>query len=1047
MRLPSKAPHSPAVTGRLRVLAQAALFCSLGASAASAADAYFSPIGTDAPGHAIGTDCTLAAPCKTVAKALSFLASNIASGAGPNRNYTLLFDGANGPFYLPATQILTSAHTVASGFTTTFDVYNGTQAAWSGGLDTAGTWTSTTLPSGASGCVSSYLKNLAPLTGANAASYVGVAWINGHRVQEVINPRSGNPWATVPGTAGGADRGFSMFVGPVASLRAGSTSIAVSDLARIGIVGQPIALTNSAGGFLANRNYWILTKSGQTGGGNITVSWSPGGTPITSTVAANIDIQDPVQSENAGDRSSPPGKNTFPYNASQADFHSAYNQTDVKGELADISPALAPVAEVTTSGVVVLNSRMFTITNLFPGVGYRVWNRFEDLGANGYTGELYTDRTTGAIYYTPRTDLGETCASINAKGKAIIPSTLETVVRISSAPADIAAAGGAAGAAVGNMVFKDIIFEHTNTSVFTGVANLAGAVGGFITTVASHNVGALNWAVATVGAKNVTFNAVTMAHFGGSALAISWGSNHDTVENSQLYDAGGALITAGVSPVEFNAFRFNNDASAYGTAAYGPTTPSFNTGSQAVNQDLTGASDCCQTFTNNFIYNGGIVHPGMSCIAIAGWQNFTISHNTMHDCGNYGISASTDVGVTNGPPSFHGTVGAIHSGNSVYYPFFGNSISYNEIYNCGYETTVLGAGVPGGTMSTDFGCLYTSGPQDGDGTNSANSLKISYNKIHDVSSAAYPVLKWNGSAYIVWPHGYDAVLDYNDGNDGNGIIEWNNLFYNRSAAAIGATTWPTRIAMHSGNIRTVRSNNIWAGVFPAGSIIYNTYIPRLEATPNFNIPGPTSNHTYPAGACASTCYIMNKYNIYSATFSGSLTTGNNTPPTCTSGTCKDGGVTWTFVEKLPGAAPYLQDYSNITAWQVTGDAAGTTKDYPFTDAFPTDPEYGQFSSNLYSMAGNALYKISSGHTFAQWQAALGSQGVVEDKGSLYGGPNSPDAPGILPNFVSLATGNFAFNATYAGPGKATACTGTGGVSPACGLGFVPWNYNNVGASQ
>ena len=33
----------------------------------------------------------------------------------------------------------------------------------------------------------------------------------------------------------------------------------------------------------------------------------------------------------------------------------------------------------------------------------------------------------------------------------------------------------------------------------------------------------------------------------------------------------------------------------------------FNTGGQAVNADLTGASDCCQTFTNNFLYDGGIV--------------------------------------------------------------------------------------------------------------------------------------------------------------------------------------------------------------------------------------------------------------------------------------------------------------------------------------------------------------------------------------------------------------------------------------------------------
>ncbi len=159
MSRPGKALRIAAVSGGVGLLSQIALFCALGASAASAADAYFSPAGADVAGFTIGVDCTLAAPCKTVSKALSFLASNIASGAGPNRNYSLAFDGGSGPFRLSSTAILTSGHTVSSGYTTTFDVYNGTQAAWSGGLDTAGTWSSTTLPSGASGCVSTYLAH------------------------------------------------------------------------------------------------------------------------------------------------------------------------------------------------------------------------------------------------------------------------------------------------------------------------------------------------------------------------------------------------------------------------------------------------------------------------------------------------------------------------------------------------------------------------------------------------------------------------------------------------------------------------------------------------------------------------------------------------------------------------------------------------------------------------------------------------------------------------------------------------------------------------
>jgi hypothetical protein len=1033
------------MAGGAGLLMQSALFGSLGAAPAVAADAYFSPAGSDSAGYAIGVDCTYAAPCKTVTKALSFLAGNIASGAGPNRNYSLAFDGGSGPFYLSGTAILTSAHTVSSGYTTTFDVYNGTQAAWSGGLDTAGTWTSTTLPSGASGCVSSYLAHLAPLTELNAKSYVGVAWINGHRVQETINPRSGNPWATVPGYAGNPDRGSQLFVGAEAYFTSGNASIQTNHLEMIGTVGEPIGFNTAAGGLAAHRPYWILTKSGASGGGRITISASPGGAPLTPSIKATVQLEDPVQSGNAGDRSIAPGENVFPYNASVADFATAYNQTDVKGEIAAAEPSLAPVAMVNGKGVVALNSRMFSIQQMIPGNGYRVWNRFEDLGSGGYTGELYTNRTTGLIYYTPRTDLTESCASINATGQAIIPSTLETLVKISSAKADIATSGaGAAGATVGNFVFKHILFEHTNTSVFTGDHVLSGAVGGFVDSVSSHYAGPLNWAVVTIGAKNVTFDTVTMAHFGGSALAIGWGSNHDTVQNSQLYDAGGALITAGAALSYFDSYHYNSDSGYYGTSDFAPSTPSFNTGYFAVNADLTGASDCCQTITNNFLYDGGIVEPAMGCMTLSGWQKFSITHNTMHDCGGFGFTASADVAVSDGSPSFNGIVQGVHSGSTIYYPFYANVFSYNEIFNCGYETTVLGARVPGGAMMNDFGCFYISGPQDGDGTNPANALQITYNKVHDTSAAAYPVN--NEANGVMKPHGVDAILDYHDGNNSNGVVEKYNLFYNRSAAAVGATVYPTRITQHTGNLRTVITNNIFASVFPAGFQIYTDYVPRMDITPNYLVPEPISNHTYTAGDCANPCYVMHNYKIYSSTFSGSLTTGNNTPPTCSGGTCADGGVTWTFVENLPGT-PYLQDYSNITAWKVTSDPTGATNDFVFADAYPTYPQYEQFGGNLYSMTGNYLHTASGSFTFVQWLAETGAQGVLQDSGSLYGASAAPDAPGITPNFVSLDTGNFLFNSTYSGPGTASACGGTGAgtVSPACGLGFVPWDYSNVGA--
>ena len=347
--------------------------------------------------------------------------------------------------------------------------------------------------------MSSYLTHLAPLTGVNAASYVGVAWINGHRVQEVINPRSGNAWATVPGTAGGADRGTTSFVGPTAQFTSGSAN----DQNQRSCAHRPRRPADQ----LPDRSLatssptapiWILTKGGQTGGGTFTIGWTPSGPPVVPTASATIQVEDPVQSQNAGDRSAALGKNGFPFNSSQASFRSAYNQTDVKGEIVNLGPNLAPVA----AGQLELRRRD---PEQQDAVGdehlsrrrYRVWNRFEDLGAQGYAGELYTDRTTGSIYYTPRTDLGETCSTINGKGQAIIPSTLETLLKVSSAPADIATAGvGAAGATVGNFVFKDILFEHTQHLGLHGSSQPHRRRRRlFDDAVTSHYAGPLSWAV------------------------------------------------------------------------------------------------------------------------------------------------------------------------------------------------------------------------------------------------------------------------------------------------------------------------------------------------------------------------------------------------------------------------------------------------------------------------------------------------------------------------------------------------------------------------
>ena len=329
-------------------------------------DAYFSPTGNDAGGNTIGLYCTAAYPCKTVARAFSFLAANVASN--PNRSYALGFDGGNGPFYLSSEIIATPAHTVASGYTTTFGVYNGNTAYWSGGVDTAGTWITTsgvpvggsgaftgtsgadglvTMPSGGTACASNALASYAPLSNSNISYMVGEAWVNGLRTQETQRPVIGSSdLAAMPGTPGGATIGASVHVGPTANIASSNTSIAITDLSQVGNVGDPIAFDTTVGNITAHHPYYIEAKAATTGSGNISISTDPTNlstTIITPSASNSTDpVQDPVQENNEGDWNDTSGQNVFQSNSSYTGVTS-YNQTDVKIWFGS-EPTLVPVA-------------------------------------------------------------------------------------------------------------------------------------------------------------------------------------------------------------------------------------------------------------------------------------------------------------------------------------------------------------------------------------------------------------------------------------------------------------------------------------------------------------------------------------------------------------------------------------------------------------------------------------------------------------------------------------------------------------------------------
>jgi hypothetical protein len=218
--------------------------------------------------------------------------------------------------------------------------------------------------------------------------------------------------------------------------------------------------------------------------------------------------------------------------------------------------------------------------------------------------------------------------------------------------------------------------EHTNISVFTGVySNIAGANGGCIcVTESTHYSSPQNPAIVTIGATNVTFDGDEIAFLGGSAIETAWGSTGTTIKNSKIHDGGGSGITGGSDQGTYNSFRYSS-TNIVQTPIFTASTPQFFEWTAPVNDD-TGASGSGHSYLNNAIYNFGTVNPDGVCISLSGWQNYTIDHNTLHDCGTWGLVAGTAgiaSAVGNAPPSYNGLFACFSRAGTTYCPFFGNT--------------------------------------------------------------------------------------------------------------------------------------------------------------------------------------------------------------------------------------------------------------------------------------------------------------------------------------------------------------------------------------
>jgi len=951
-------------------------------------DAFFIANGTDTGGTTIGTNCTSAAPCQTVNKALAFLKANIAGSPGASHNYALYFQSSGGPFFLAQTELYTTAHTVNSSYTTSFLAYPGQTPVWSSGTDTAGTWSSTTIPNGTStaGCVSTALVSYAPLTTNNVISghphgaaelYAGAIWVNGNRRQENVYPAIGNMWETLPGG------NSQTFPGPTYT-SSGGTSLTISDLSQIGNVGDPISFYNGPYPH-PQIVLWILTKSAPTGSGTITVASAPGGSASTFTSGSGQVADNAWTPNGGGGGRQGYSNNVFTVNESNI---TAYNPQDVYLEVKALSSDSG-------SGVIPAYSISgTTFTGKAHPLGssgaqvYRWRNVFEKMTA----GTIWVNRTTGNLYYIPMP--GETCASINAAGVTYVPR-LNQLLRISNSVADTTIAGGSTGVNVGNLVISGIAFEHNNNELWEQIYGLGGWSGG--TAGGDAPLGAWGTpAIDILGATTVTLNGITVTHLGGSGVRLSNGSFANTVENSTISEAGGYLLLTGMGTSSFADYEDACSSGYSGTTSFGASTSQW---CNSLSGDQTGAHDASNVINNNYIGDNGRVFLGTQCLGVVGWQSDTIKNNTIGNCTSGGFWETGDPMQPTQANEFVALA-----------PQFGNSFIGNLISNVGYEQSVAGVPVAGSSLLSDLAAFYIKQPQDGPGDGSKSGLVMQYNVVKN----------WAGTQSIVG--------DYHDGNSTCGVTEQYNLFANLNTTSVTPATL-YEITQHTGNCRSTISNNIFAAVVRSNW----TFNPAIDA--------PLFNNLYKPGATYGAGYVaVNSNNLYTTSAGGTAASGSCTAtgctvgPTCTSGTCSDNTITWTWDQAIGNQYQTLQ--SNIYLTQVVGSNSAISWQGANGQYIWNYPQYTRANYNLYSQLGTSTYVTLT--NYGPTESFMAWQGLGEDANSLFTGQG--------PNFVNWTGGTFAFNATQIDPGSGVSCGGTGGVSPACGFAvpFVPWDTTRAG---
>lgn len=916
-------------------------------------DFYMRPDGNDAcngtsPKLGTSGNCAVA----TLNRARALVAAQIAGNS--TRNY---FVGiVPGRYPVTGTTYFTTADTVANGYLTTYyALMPGNQPHISGGRQITG-WISN-----GDGTYHAFVPH------ASRADYFGTIYVNGVAREHPIVPDKGSiPFFTA------ADGVFVYGVGESQTLNctSGNARLDVSpgNVLNFAPGSQVNFGSSTACGFAANTIYYVQ-DSVNAGANTIALATTFGGSNFVPNATTTTSVYfTKTASPRYSDNQQAIGSNLFTYTTGGSCAPTGAGQTFVPAvanmcdsgqtgwsltgdEKVLISTkytrSLLKVSALSTSQITLANRLISPQDDLIvSGNSYKRINFAVDCCQPGH---FYLNYSTGRIDYNPMP--GAEATSFATGAAVVYAPYAKELVRVSNAPNDCSAAGVSCTAThPGNIVFKNIIFEHTNTVIDTCETTPSFQTCGF----QDNGSFLADAAITLIGSINVTIDGGQIARTGEGGINAIMGSSYWTVKNVAFSDNGaGAIIGGGGFGGQRNTGLSGRQSYEYHSTGTWPATNSVGQLYLADDAGSTNIGDGHMIITNNTMSNLPRLGGSFPAVLLLAHDHLTFTNNTIKDVGYMGTVFAQTINANK------------FDSNETRAGYVG----YNYESNAGTEFDTFGIKHDGYYCGKDGGLVYSYGNLGG--TGSPADYWIEENNVYmGATSCAYPSASYNS----IVATGLDYSPRYFDGQSSFNYKFRNNIIGGGSN----------------------RCNQI-TGLYGAewtGNIIYCA----------FNRGATAMTEIAPLFAISASQY---------APF---------TPP-----------------PSYPWLTPqYLKFANNVVVF----DTNNVKTSGAFIDAWDTlssHPSYGAFLGNYYQQVDGTITNFGSSTSFASWQAMTNPAGGTQDAGSMM-------FSGSIANGVNFIDLTFRSSAIFASSGSAQLCPDGVQRSPACSLGFKPWDPTTAGSS-